>query len=133
MRKILIIMVGLVVALGACGSDDSAPSISESITETSWETDQGKLIIFQEDGMYGAGAATFTDVTSADREWGTWTVDGSVLTMMPDADSPNCGEVPGTYTVALVDDGNSLDVTVEDDDCGPRRADFSSGLTRTAG
>ncbi|MGI9609485.1 MAG: hypothetical protein ACR2NL_04235 [Acidimicrobiia bacterium] len=52
--------------------------------------------------------------------------------MIPDTDAPFCAEVAGSYTVALVDNGDALDAAVERDDCGPRRADLSLGLTRVS-
>lgn len=133
MRKKVIISIVVLTALGGCGSDESEPSLSESITETSWKSVAGKIIEFRDDGTFGVSVVAFVDVSSADREWGTWEIEGSVLTMNPDADSPYCAEEPGSYTIAIVDDGNRLDAAVEEDSCGgPRQADFSPGLTRVA-
>lgn len=133
MRKVLIAIIVVLAGLGACGSDESETSLSESITETSWLTVGGKTIEFRDDGTFGVSVVPFVDVSSADREWGTWSIEGSVLTMTPDADSPYCAEEPGSYTIAIENDGNRLDATVEEDSCGgPRQEDFSQGLTRNA-
>ena len=133
MRKVVVVIIVILAGLGACGSDDSEPSLSESITASSWMTRGGKIIEFREDGTFGVSTTEFDDVSSANREWGTWTLEGSVLTFNPDADSPYCAEEAGSYTISIVNDGTSVEATVEEDSCGgPRQSDFSAGLTRIA-
>ena len=93
----------------------------------------GKIIEFRDDGTFGVSTKRFVDVSSANREWGTWSIEGSVLTFNPDAESPYCAESPGSYSIAIVDNGDRVDATVESDSCGnPRQSDFSAGLTRLA-
>lgn len=130
MRKVLIAIIVVLAGLGACGSDESETSLSESITETSWKSADGNIIEFRDDGTFGISTVAFVDVSSANREWGTWDIEGSVLTMTPDADSRYAAEIPGSYTIAIADDGNMLEFTVEEDNWAPRQEDLSQGLTR---
>ena len=109
--------------LAGCGT-----SLSDSITETTWRTGTGQLIAFHSDGTFSVGFTVPEDVAEAETEWGTWSLDGDSLTMTPDAGSPNCAQIPGTYTVEIVDSGD-LTATVVDDECDVRRSDFSNGLT----
>lgn len=51
--------------------------------------------------------------------------------MTPDTESPYCAEIPGTYTIAIVDSGD-LTVVVVDDGCDPRRSDIQNGLVPQA-
>ena len=127
-----VVVLALLGALGACGSDESEPSLSETLTETTWVSGGGKFIEFRDDGAYGVSTEEFEGVSESDREWGTWSVDGNVLSMTPDLESPFCAEVTGTYTMAVLDSGDRLDATVQDDPCEPRQEDFSLGLTRQA-
>jgi hypothetical protein len=120
----------VLVLLGGCGSGDSETSLSDSITDATWLSAGNKLVVFEDDGAFGVGRSPFNDVSAADTEWGTWSVEASVLSMTPDAESPKCAEVTGTYSIDVVDDGNRIDATVQDDPCSGRRADFSEGLTR---
>jgi hypothetical protein len=131
MRRTCALIVALLL-LGGCGSDESEPSLSESLTDTTWVSESDKIKEYRDDGTYGVSTSEFDDVSEANREWGTWSLDGNMLTVSPDTESPFCAEVTATYLVELVDDGNRLDVSVQDDPCEPRREDFSLGLTRRA-
>jgi hypothetical protein len=130
MGRVLIIMIVVLAALGGCGSDQSETSLSESITETTWKSADGNIVEFREDGTFGISAVEFVDVSSANREWGAWELEGSVLTITPDEDSPYAAGKSGSYTIAIADDGNRLDLTVEEDSWVSRLEDFSQGLTR---
>ena len=63
-------------------------------------------------------------------EWGTWTLESDVLTLVPDAQSPTCADVIGVYQLDVTDDGTRIDVTVQDDTCDGRSSDVSMGLTQ---
>lgn len=76
------------------------------------------------------GLKTVPNPSEADLEWGTWSTDGSILTLNPDAATDACADEVGTYEIDVIDDGNGIEVTVLDDDCGLRAVDFGTGLTR---
>lgn len=115
--------LAVLALLAGCGT-----SLSDSLTDTTWRSYGGALLAFHSDGAYSVGFTVPEDVADAETEWGTWSLDDDSLTMTPDAGSPNCAEIPGTYTVAITD-GGDLTATVVGDDCDVRRTDFSYGLT----
>jgi hypothetical protein len=148
-KPAVVVAVAFVVVLGVIGgvlllsgdgdggpvaaADESEPTLSDSLTGAVWVTTGDKFVVFLDDGTYGVGtSAVLDDVTTADIEWGTWSVDGSVLTKVPDAASTFCAEVTGTYTIDVVDDGHRLDATVQEDPCLWRSSEFSQGLNRRA-
>ena len=129
--RLLCVLVLAVALLAGCGSDESEPDLADTLTGATWITEGDKYIVFRDAGDYGVGTVEVSsDVSLADREWGTWSVDGNVLTKVPDAGSPVCAEVTSSYTIEVVDDGERLETTVQDDECEPRHEDFSRGLTR---
>ena len=127
----LLLLAALTV--GGCGSEE-ADSPSELLVGT-WETDLlGVIEVFNEDGTYGVGhnvdLASGDDVSQAELGFGTWSIDGSVLTRSMDPESPNCPGMMGTYEIEISDDGDRVAVTVVSDDCPTQRKDFGSGLSR---
>lgn len=90
-----------------------------------WVSEKGIFVTFNDDGTYDVG----TEVGAADREFGTWSVDGRVLTKVTDDDSLYCKGSIGIYETEVVDNGERLESTVVDDECRVRVADFVS-LTR---
>ena len=131
MRTITALVVALVL-VGGCGSDE--PSLSETI-EGVWVTDLfGKYEVFLEDGSYGVGntVESATPVNGwAELDSGVWSVDGDILTRTPDERSEVCAGMVGTYEVEVLNGGDRLEITVLEDECELRAADFGSGLTRT--
>ena len=126
-------LVAAVILVGGCGTSDS--SLSNALEEGVWVTNQWSAYIeFMDDGSYGVGkspeSAAPDDGTNAELEWGTWSTDGDTLSFTTDPTSSTCADMVGTYAVDVVDDGDTLDVTVLDDECATRRVDFGSGLTR---
>ena len=124
MRRVFISSVVLALLAG-CGT-----SLSDSMSEGTWASYGGMLLAFHGDGTYSVGVTAPEDVSEASAEWGTWSLEGDSLTLIPDAESPFCAEVAGSYTVELIDDGTRLEAAVEDDECSARREDFVLGLTR---
>ena len=120
------VLMAVAVLLGGCGSDDSSTGLSESIVGT-WLSEGGKYITFSADGDYDVG----TGAGAADVEFGTWSVDGDVLTKVTDPESTYCAGSVGIYESEILDDGERLESTVVDDDCTGRVRDFAS-LTRHA-
>lgn len=132
MRRIAALIATLVL-VGGCGTSES--SLSDTV-EGSWETDQyGIHIVFLDDGTYGTGhsleQASPDDVSTAELEWGTWSVDGNTLILTPDPSSPHCAEMAGTYEIEVLGGGDRSDVAVLEDECSSRNIDFASGLART--
>lgn len=121
MRRIVAFLAVLALVTG-CGA-----SPSDSLADTTWSSFGGRALAFHSDGTYSVGLSIPEDVADADTEWGTWSLDGDSLTMTPDATSPFCAGIPGTYTIEIDDDGD-LAATVVDDDCPSRRGDFQNGL-----
>ena len=134
MRRILAACT--VVALFGCGSGDSAPSLSGTLTGSTWATSGGKFQVYRDDGTYGVGSTRDSargDVAEADTEWGTWSVESNVLTLQPDPSSPFCADVTGVYDIEVTDDGAGLDVAVQDDTCELRSRDMARGLNQVDG
>jgi len=126
MRSLAVLTVALAL-VGGCGTTERSPS--DSIVGN-WVTDRyATHAEFRDDGTYGKGYAV-PNPSEADLEWGTWSTDGKVLTLNPDAATDACADKVGTYEIDVIDDGNRIEVTVLDDDCGLRAMDFGSGLTR---
>ena len=125
MRRIVTLLAVLALLAG-CGT-----SLSDTLTDTTWKSYGGKLHAFHSNGTYSVGYTVPDDVADATTEWGTWSLDGDSLTMTPDTESPYCAEIPGTYTIAIVDSGD-LTVVVVDDGCDPRRSDIQNGLVPQA-
>jgi hypothetical protein len=123
MRRMLFLMVMLAL-LGGCGSDGTDDALAESMTGT-WESKYG-YVEFRDDGTYAAG----NEVASADLEWGTWSTEGDVLTMVPAEDSRYCAGRTGIYIIEFFEDGNRLEATVEDDACLTRLSVWSLGQSR---
>lgn len=120
MKRLLVLLItALVIVAGGCGSEEAEPGLSESISGT-WVSLKGLLVTFNDDGTYDVG----TEVGAADREFGTWSVDGNILTKVTDEDSRYCAGIVGKYETEVVDDGERLESTVVDDECPKRVADF---------
>ena len=132
MHRILAALA-VVALLGACGSDDSEPSLSDTLTESTWLTQDPYYQTYHDDGTYAVDSTTARaegDVSAADIEWGTWTLDENVLSLTADAESPYCTGLSGTYLLEVGDDGNRIEVTLEDDDCEVRSIGFPPAVTR---
>lgn len=112
----------MLVVLGGCGT-----SLSDSLVGT-WTTDLNVIHVeFRDDGTY---QATLRRGGTKMVESGSWSVEGSVLTLTPTSASPYCAGTVARYEVQVIDDGNRLDTTVQDDPCQVRLDDLGSGLTR---
>ncbi len=127
----LLLLAALTV--GGCGSGE-ADSPSELLVGT-WVTDLWSAIeVFNEDGTYGVGhtvdLASGDDVSQAELGFGTWSIDGNILTRSGDPEAPYCAGIVGTYEIEFLDDGDRVAVTVVSDDCPTQRRDFGSGLSR---
>lgn len=122
MRSLTVLIVALAL-VGGCGTTER--SLSDSIVGN-WVTDRYNTHAeFRDDGTYDKGTGVPNRL-----EWGTWSTDGNTLTLNPDAATDACADRVGTYEIDVIDDGNRMEVTVLDDDCGLRAMDFGSGLTR---
>jgi hypothetical protein len=132
MRRFLTSLV-VVALVGACGSDDSEPSLSDTLTGSTWLTQDKYYQTYHDDGTYAVDTTTARaegDVSAADTEWGTWTLDENVLSVTPDAASAYCAGITGTYLLEVADDGNRIDVSMQDDTCNVRTVGFPPALTR---
>ena len=122
--RLTVVLVVAIVLLGGCGTEESEPGLSESIVGT-WVSAKGLYVTFDDDGTYDVG----TEAGAADREFGTWSVEGGVLTKLTDEESRYCAGIVGIYETEVLDDGERLESTVVDDECPKRTGDFLS-LTR---
>lgn len=121
MRYPLLLLITILVLLGGCGTGASEPESdpAESIIGT-WTSQGGKYVTFRDDGTYDVG----TEPANASTEFGTWSMEGDVLTKVTDPEASSCAGITATYEVELLDDGTQLESTVVDDECGVRVADF---------
>jgi hypothetical protein len=132
MRRILTALA-VVALLGACGSDASEPSLSETLIESAWLTQENFHQTYHDDGTYAVDRTTARaegDVSAADLEWGTWTLDGNVLSLTPNAESAYCAGISATYLLEVTDDGNRIEVSIQDDTCYQRSVGFPPAVTR---
>jgi hypothetical protein len=132
MRRMLTALA-VVALLGACGSDDSEASLSDTLTGSTWLTQDDYYQTYHDDGTYAVDstmARAEGDVSAADLEWGTWTLDENVLSLTPDAESTYCTGLSATYLLEVTDGGNRIEVSIQDDDCSVRSAGFPPALTR---
>ena len=125
MRHALVLMAVAVLVAG-CGSDDPDPGLSESIIGV-WLSETGKYITFSSDGSHEVG----TEAGTANTEFGTWSVEGEILTKVTDPESVFCEGIIGIYESEVLDDGERLESTVVEDECSVRVDDFAT-LTRHA-
>ena len=121
MRRVYAFLMALAL-VGGCGGGDS--TLEDSIVGT-WKTPAHVWVEYRDDGSYDVGHSR----SQADLEWGSWSVDGDVLTQLTDADSNACAGVPGVYLIEMSDDGDRFVATVQDDTCNARIEDFTT-LTR---
>ncbi len=123
MRRMLILLV-LFALLGGCGGSDG--TLADAITGA-WQTGvYSNTVEFRDDGSYDVVEKN----TARELEWGTWSTEDEVLTMVPAEDAPYCPGLSGSYTIEILEGGDLLDPTVEDDTCSGRRTDFGSELRR---
>jgi hypothetical protein len=121
MRRLLILL--LLFALGCGGSDGAL----EDAIIGAWQTGvYGNTVEFRDDGSYDV----LEQSTAEELEWGTWSTEDEVLTMVPAEEAPYCPGLTGSYTIEILEDGDLLDPTVEDDTCSGRSTDFGSELRR---
>jgi hypothetical protein len=123
----MLILLVLAALLGGCGGSDGG--LADAMIGA-WQTGvYGNTVEFRDDGTYDVVEA-FTDPLR-ELEWGTWSTEDDVLTMVPAEDAPYCPGLSGSYTIEILEDGDLLDPTVEDDTCSGRRTDFGSELRRS--
>ena len=109
-----------VLAMSACSSSDS-----EEIYGV-WITPGDHNMSFNEDGSwFVVPAADPEDI----RAFGTFTLDGELLTFTFDPDSKVCSQNIGIYDAAFTADGD-LEVNDVDDPCVVARSDLTGTLVR---
>ena len=121
MRQLLLLLLAILVLLGGCetGESESESDLAESIVGT-WTSEKGKYVTFRDDGTYDVG----DEPANASTEFGTWSMEGDVLTKVTDPEASNCAGITATYEVELLDDGTHIEPTVVDDECGVGVSDF---------
>jgi hypothetical protein len=111
------------------GSDSAAPQSpatagagpttedAERLVDT-WKVGTGGYLTWEPDGTW------YVDETPQGRvdpwAWGTYTFDGSTVTMDESPDATECPNSQGTYTVAWID-ADTLRMELIDEDCDTRR------------
>lgn len=134
MRRSIHVLIALaLVGTAGCGSTDA--SLKDSVIGT-WETSLAVVVVFNDDGTYGVGhsvvSASPDDVRFAEMEYGTWSVEGGVLTKVTDEASRFCAGIESSYEIEVLDDGDRLGLTTLSDECRVRNDDFGKGVTRKA-
>ena len=131
MRRLLAVLLAVLVLAGSTGCSGEV-SQQEQIVGT-WVTNlHGIYVAFNDDGTYGKGKSPEQAMGTqfGQFESGTWTLEEGLLTLATSQDSQDCNGAIGTYEVEIADTGDQVLVTLIDDTCASRIADFPSGLTR---
>ena len=130
MKSRIWLLLGLgVLALGApaCSDDDdggaltTAPSseVAEDPAERlygTWDVNAvGSYHTWVPDGTWYVA----TSIGGAPYDFGTYTVEGSILTLVGDPDAPECPETTGSYEVTFVD-ADTISWELIEDECGIR-------------
>lgn len=134
----LFLVLTLALVAAACGDDDDAgTTTTAAATDTSEETTSERLygvwittgefvyMSFNEDGSYEVAYEVARFGTDP-LEFGTFTVDGDVLTFSGDPNSPHCWVSTGTYKATFPSE-TELDLRLIQDRCAERRSDLTSG------
>lgn len=122
MRKLLLALALLAMLASSCG--DSASRIHGV-----WISGLERLpITFAEDGTWSVPSAAGSESL---KDAGEFSFDGEVMTIESEPGFFCRSYGQATYEFTFVDD-DTIEVEVVEDECGPRRADWSAGFTRQA-
>jgi hypothetical protein len=83
MRRMLILLL-LFALLGGCGGSDG--TLTDAITGAGQTGVYSNTVEFRDDGSYDVVEKN----TARELEWGTWSTEDEVLTMVPAEDAPFC-------------------------------------------
>ncbi|MBG7605873.1 MAG: hypothetical protein IZT58_14805 [Actinobacteria bacterium] len=123
-RNVLVLAAVLALPLGTMACSNDEPDPAEQL-HGDWRTGEGLPLLFEPDGTWsvadGVGQEPF--------DTGTFTFDGSTLTVDTDESSESCAGQTGTYEVAFIDPAMVALEPIEEE-CGARGSDFQQGLTR---
>ena len=123
----------------ACGSDsddttsESTPTAAPATAEPDpaeqlhgdWRTGKGLLLLFEPDGTWSVADAVGLDPFDT----GTFTFDGSTLTVVAHTNTVGCAGLTGTYEAAFIDPAVVALEPIEEE-CAALGRDFQQGLTR---
>jgi hypothetical protein len=138
MRRRIMLLLGLgFLALGApaCSDDDGGASTTTPSSEIAedpaerlygtWDVNAvGSHHTFEPDGTwYVVVAATGGDPY----DFGTYTIEGSIVTLDTDTDAFECAQTTGSYEVTFVD-ADTISWELIDDDCAIRGANVPRAL-----
>jgi hypothetical protein len=132
MRGATAILLGAMISACLVGCSDSASAIEDELVGV-WYSKLYIYVAFDADGTYGKGHSAEQAQGQSQNpvmDWGTWSVEDDVLTLITADGSEYCGDTTATYRVAIADDGSEVRVTLLDDPCGIRSSDLTNGLTR---
>jgi hypothetical protein len=118
-RPIRLATVLLMLFLVAgCSSDDGDLSTAEQLYGTWHDVTpslNGYYLIFDEEGIVDTYFTS--DVDGSPFQWGTYTLDGDILTMTDALDAPYCEGAVSVWTVAFSPDGDESYFTFVSDEC----------------
>ena len=126
-RSVVLVALMLVGTAVACSDDDdgaastavSASEVAEDPAERlhgTWNVNQfGSYHTWEPDGTWYVTTGPEGDPY----DFGTYTIDGSILTLDTDRDSPECPATSGSYEVTFVD-ADTISWELIDDECASR-------------
>lgn len=130
--NVLLLAAVLALPLGTIACSNDEPDPAEQL-QGDWRTGKGLLLLLEPDGTWSVADARGVPPELWDGiepfDTGTFTFDGSTLTVVADTNGVGCAGITGTYEVAFIDPAMvALEPIAEE--CAARERDFQQGLTR---
>ncbi len=120
------VVTSIALVLASCGGD-SAPSAADFVGI--WESNDGMIVQFNEDGTLTA-AAKQDELAAGALEQGTWSFDGDEFSWTVNEDNPACAGMTSRYTVTFLEDGSTKWTAIGLDPCHIRGRDLNRGPMR---
>ena len=129
MRRLLFgfLVVALLSAAALGCSDDEDPDSAEQLYGTWDVVDAGSLHTFESDGSWYVVAESSGSGDPYDK--GTYTFDGSIVTLDGDEDAGECAQKTGSYEVTF-SDPDAMSLELVDDECLTRGSNAPGSLVR---
>jgi hypothetical protein len=145
MKKTVIIFMGLGLLLAGCSALAPSPTATPAPTETPvpvlatsaediigiWQFGSGDLTVFfqfDEDGTYRTAQRVVTNLQDSPQQFGQFTLEASLLTLVNNDNSPLCPGQSGTFEVYLLKQGQ-ISIVQSEDPC-TIRAGMGGSLER---
>jgi hypothetical protein len=115
---LLVTTLAVLFLVAGCSSDDGDPSTAEQLYGTWHDVTpslSGYYLTFDEEGIVDTYFTS--NVDGSPDQWGTYTLDGDILTMTDALDAPYCKGAVSVWTVAFSPDGDETYFAFASDEC----------------